>query len=64
MVPATRYKPGDIARYTTAYLIVSNNGETPGIALWINAGERLPPITAPCIQPPAHYTTTTPPEEA
>jgi hypothetical protein len=55
MPPIVRYEPSEIVGFTAQYAVVGHYGESSGVALWINAGERLPLITAIDIEPPVWY---------
>lgn len=41
-----RYLPGEVATGRGAYALVGHYGEPTGVAMWREAGERLPLVTA------------------
>ena len=57
MVPIQRNEPGEVARFSTTYAVVGHYGESSGIAMWRNAGERLPFVIATDVEPPVWYVT-------
>jgi hypothetical protein len=62
MVLLQRHEPGEIVSFTTQYALVGHYGEPTMVALWLNAGERLPLATASDVEPPIWYVTVGLPE--
>jgi hypothetical protein len=45
-MPDPTYQPGDAVRIAGSYVLTSRNGKCLGIAVWREAGERLPVAVA------------------
>lgn len=45
-MPDLRNKPGDAVKIAGSYVLTNRNGECLGIAVWREAGERLPVAVA------------------
>ena len=48
-MPVIRSQPGEIARFSSTYVLRGHYGEDLGLAVWCNAGERLP-LTAVAVE--------------
>lgn len=46
MPPMMRFTPGSIAPVSSTYALVGHYGEATNIALWLDAGERLPTVAS------------------
>jgi hypothetical protein len=55
MSPLERHEPLELARFSAMYAVVGCDGEPAGVAMWFNAGERLPLITVADVEPPLWY---------
>jgi hypothetical protein len=55
-MPIVRSQPGEVARFSSTYALVGHYGEPVGVAVWRNAGERLP-LVAVAVEhePPVWY---------
>jgi hypothetical protein len=56
MPPIERTEPGELAKCSTWYSIDGHYGEHSGVAVWSNAGERLPEVVATELELPLWYT--------
>jgi hypothetical protein len=45
-LPIRRYEPGETALARGTYALVGHYGEPTGVAMWREAGEELPVVTA------------------
>ena len=43
-MPVLLHQPGEVARFSSTYALRGHYGEDLGLAVWCNAGERLPLI--------------------
>ncbi len=45
-MPIRRYEPGETVPFRGKYVLVGHYGEPAGVAVWLDAGDRLPFATA------------------
>jgi hypothetical protein len=63
MPPQLRHEPGQVVDCTGSYNVVGHYGEPVRIALWFNAGDRLPLVAAADVEPPIWYVLVAVPSE-
>jgi hypothetical protein len=56
MPPIVRTAPGELTVRSTWYSIDGHYGEHSGVAVWSDAGERLPEVVAVELETPLWYT--------